>query len=150
MQAKSIKGQTPEEIKSALEKATSNGFKPTLAFVFITNLEDIDTVSTILDAAGISIFGVSTAEKFNEEGIEQTGIVALLLDMIPAHFKIVLEDFNVSSVYESACAVGESGKESFNHPAFIISTADIRIPGEDVIRGILDKAGFRFIVIDCR
>ncbi len=141
MQAKSIKGKSTEEIKSALEKATSNGFKPTLAFIFITNTEDIDTVSAILDATGISIFGASTAEKFNEEGIEPTGIVALLLDMIPAHFKIVLKDFSLASVYESACAVGEAGKKSFEHPAFIISTADIRIPGGDVIRGILDKAG---------
>ncbi|MBL0255227.1 MAG: hypothetical protein IPQ27_09775 [Chitinophagaceae bacterium] len=62
MQAKSIKGKSTEEIKSALEKATSNGFKPTLAFIFITNTEDIDTVSTILDAAGISIL-VSALQK---------------------------------------------------------------------------------------
>ena len=138
MKAKSIKGQSNEEIKSALEKATSNGFKPTLAFAFITNLEDIDALSAILDAAGISIFGASTAEKFNEEGIDPSGIIIMLLDMNPANFKIVLEVFNVSSVYESACAVGEAGKKCFEHPAFIISTADIRIPGGDVIRGILD------------
>jgi hypothetical protein len=147
MKAKSIKGQTPEEIQSAIQQATSASFKPTLAFVFITNVEDIDAVSAIWDAAGISIFGASTAEKFNEEGIEPTGIVALLLDMNPAHFKIVLKDFNSASVYETACTVGESGKQSFDHPAFIISTADIRTPGEEVIKGLLDKAGIDVSVI---
>jgi len=141
MKAKSIKGKSTEEIKSALEKATSNGFKPTLAFAFITNLEDIDALSAILDAAGISIFGASTAEKFNEEGIDPSGIIIMLLDMNPANFKIVLKDFSLASVYESACAVGDAGKKRFDHPAFIISTADIRIPGGDVIRGILNKAG---------
>ena len=147
MQAKSIKGQTPEEFQTALLQSMSGGFKPTLAFVFITNTEDIDTVTGILDAEDISIFGASTAEKFNEEGIEPTGIVALLLDMKPAHFKIVLKDFGSASVYEAANAVGEAGNKRFEHPAFIISTADISIPGGDIIKGILDKAGMDVPVI---
>lgn len=147
MTAKSIKGQTPGEIQAALQQTISSGFKPTLAFVFITNTEEIDTVTAMLDAEGISIFGASTAEKFNEEGIEPTGIVALLLDMKPAHFNIVLKNFGSASVYEAANAVGEAGKKHFEHPAFIISTADISIPGGDVIKGILDKAGMDVPVI---
>lgn len=147
MKAKSIKADSIEKIKSALQQSMADGFKPTLAFVFLTELEDIDSVSAIMDAEQISIFGASTSDKFTDQGIEREGIVALLLDINPANFTIVLKDFDSVSVYESACQVGAAGKKSFAHPAFIISAADIKTPGEEVIRGLLDKAGDSVAVI---
>lgn len=147
MKAKSIKGKSPEEIKMALQQSLIDGYKPTLAFVFLTELEDIDVVSAMIDAKGISIFGASTSEKFTEQGIEPEGIVVLLLDIYTANFKIVLKDFKSDSVYESACQVGASGKNTFDHPAFIISVADFTTPGEQVIQGLLDKSGSNATVI---
>ncbi len=148
MKAKSIKGNSTAEIKTALEQSMVDGFKPTLAFVFLTAIEEIDVVTAMMDVAGIGIFGASTSEKFNEDGIEPTGIVILLLDMNPANFKIVLKDFeSPATVYETACQVGEEGKNSFNHPAFIISTADIRSPGGQIIKGLLYKAGMNVTII---
>ena len=131
-----------------MQNCIHDGFKPTLAFVFITAVEDIDGVVAILDAAGISIFGASTSEKFTEEGIEPDGIVVLLMDMDPANFKIVLKDFEAPSIaYEKACETGEAGKTAFEHPAFIISTADISIPGEEIIKGLMDKAGQEITIV---
>lgn len=142
MKAKSIKGKSTEEIRSALQQSKADGYKPTLGFVFITEQEKIDAVTSIMDVAGIAVFGASTSQKFSEQGIIEEGIVVLLMDMNPANFKIVLKDFKTSgSVYNAACEIGDAGKSSFEHPAFIISTADISTPGEEVIQGILDKAG---------
>jgi len=148
MKAKSIKGKTPEAIQSALRQSIADGYRPTLAFVFLTRVEDIDAVTALLDAENISFFGASTSQKFSEQGIEQDNIVVLLLDMNRAHFRLVLKDFkSTSSVYEAASQVGEAGKESFEHPAFIISTVDITTPGEQIIKGILNKAGKNVPVI---
>ena len=141
MQAKSIKGKSTAAIKTALIESIADGFKPTLAFVFLTELEEIDAVTKMLDAAGIAVFGASTSEKFTDQGLEPEGIVALLLDMNPANFKIVLKDFKSATVYESACEVGALGKKNFAHPAFIISAADIKITAEDIIKGLLVNAG---------
>lgn len=141
MQAKSIKGKSTAAIKTALIESIADGFKPTLAFVFLTELEEIDAVTKMLDAAGIAVFGASTSEKFTDQGLEPEGIVALLLDMNPANFKIVLKDFTSTTVYESACEVGALGKKNFAHPAFIISAADIKITAEDIIKGLLVNAG---------
>lgn len=141
MKAKSIKGKSTEEIKRALEQSMADGYKPTLAFVFLTESGDIDSVSDLMDAAGISIFGASTSEKFTDQGIEPDGIVVLLMDINPVDFKIMLKDFEKQSVYESACTVGQSAKDAFDNPAFIISAANFRIPGEEIIKGLLDKAG---------
>ncbi len=148
MKAKSIKGRSPEELKRALQQTMTDGFKPTLAFVFLTEVKDIDAVTKMLDLENITIFGASTSEKFTEHGLEPEAIVVLLMDMNRAHFKVVLNEFSeVESAYETACQTGESGKNRFAHPAFIISTVDIRIPREELIRGFLDKAGIDVTVI---
>lgn len=147
MKAKSIIGKSIEEIQTALQESMADNFQPTLAFVFLTAVEDIDAVTAMLDAANMTIFGVSTSEKFSEKGLEPDGIVVLLLDMNPAHFKLVLKDYNTASVFECAAQVGAEGKHSFNKPGFIISSADIRIAGEEIIKGLISKAGIDVTVI---
>jgi hypothetical protein len=142
MKAKSIKGKSAEDIAAALEQSMADGYQPTLASVFLTNVEDIDAVSAALDAKGIAIFGASTSQKFSEEGIDEDGIIVLLMDMERANFKIILKEFeSPASVYDTASEVGEAGKNAFEHPAFIITTADLRIAGGIVIKGLLNKAG---------
>jgi hypothetical protein len=142
MKAKSISGKSVAGIQSALQQIKADGFKPALAIVFLTEVEDIDSVTALLDAEHIEIFGASTSQKFSEQGIDEGGIVVLLMDLNPAYFRIVLKDFKTSgSVYRAACEVGDVGKNNFKHPAFIISTADISTPGEEIIKGILDKGG---------
>lgn len=147
MKAQSIKGKKPDELKIAFRQCHAEGFQPTIAFVFLTAVEDIDAVTALFDAEGITLFGASTSQKFTEEGIEPDGIVALLMDMNPAHFRVILRDFDETSVYESAVVVGAAGKTAFDHPAFIISTTDITTPGEEVIRGILNTAGSEVMVM---
>ncbi len=148
MNARSIKGDSPEAINTALQQTMADGFRPALAIVFLTNVAEIDAITDILAKLRINVFGASTSEKFNEDGIDRDGIIVMLLDMNPAHFRIVLEDFESPAVgYVGARKVGQAGKDSFNHPAFIIATADLRIAGNDIIRGILDNAGMEVPVI---
>ena len=64
MQAKSIKGTSPNEIQSVLEESMADGFKPTLAIVFLSISQDRKTICKILDDAGISIFGATTNGEF--------------------------------------------------------------------------------------
>lgn len=142
MKAKSISGKSIEEIQTALKQSMSDGYMPTLAIVFITNIEDAEGIRTMLDNEGIVIFGASTYDKFSEDGVEADGMVALLLDMPRDYFKIVLKDYKQSSLHESARQVGEAGIQSFENPGFIISSVDIvGMSGEDLINGFTDSAG---------
>src|SRR5680860_698579 len=100
MIAKSIKGKSTLEIKAALEESMAETtlpdtqrYKPTLAVVFLSDVEEIDAICELFNAKNISLFGASTSEKFTEDGIEPDGIAVLLLDMVPTHFKIALNDF---------------------------------------------------------
>ena len=45
MKAKSIKGKSTAEIKTALEQSMADGFKPTLAICFISKSQDRKAIS---------------------------------------------------------------------------------------------------------
>lgn len=141
MIAKSIKGKTAEEIKVALETLTTGGYQPTLALVFLSVMNEIETICSLLDKEGIAIFGATTFAEFTEQDAENTGIAVLLLDINPAYFRIVLKDNGEGSGYEIGCHIGETGINTFTNPAFIISTANYTIPGASIIQGMIEKAG---------
>ena len=88
MQAKSIKGKSTEKISTALTESMADGFKPTLAIVFISVKQDREAITGLLDEKGIQIFGATTAGEFIDGEIEEGSIVIMLLDMDPAFFKI--------------------------------------------------------------
>ncbi len=56
MKAKSIKGKSPKAIQVAIEQSLSDGFKPTLAIVFLSIAQDRNAIIQILDAKNISVF----------------------------------------------------------------------------------------------
>ena len=64
MKGKSIKGKSAATIESALEQATTNGFKPTLAIAFISIKQNREAISKLLDEKGIQVFGATAAGEF--------------------------------------------------------------------------------------
>ncbi len=148
MRAKSIKGKSIQEIKSALVNSLADGYTPTLAFVFLSNKHGTEAICALMNDHGIAVFGATTTSEFTEEGVETDGIAILLLDINPAYFKIVLKDFGTGSVYEAASEIGEVGIQTFAHPAFIMSAANFTVHNdEEVITGLVDKAGEEVTIV---
>ena len=142
MKTKSIKGKTSEDIKNALAQSLADGYKPTIAIVFLTDVAEIDSLSARLDAEGITVFGASTAQKFTEDGLDiDDSIVVLLLNMNPDHFRIILKDYNELSPFEAAKSVAKAGVATFKNPGFVILAVDNKMSGEELINGFADIAG---------
>ena len=141
MKAKSIKGKTADEIKSAFEQIMFDGFKPTLALVFLSAMNEIEAICSLLDNEGIAIFGATTFAEFTEQDAENKGIAVLLLDINTAYFKIILKDNEEGEGYETGCHIRETGKMTFANPAFIISSSNYKIQGAKIIQGMVEKAG---------
>ena len=137
MKAKSIKGKSVEEIGAALAESMADGFKPTLAIVFISVKQDRENLSKLLDKKGIQLFGASTAGEFIDGEMEEGSIVMLLLDLNPAYFKIQFLETSQENAFEDAIQLGISGKESFNNPAFIIVNSGVSLDGEPIVEGII-------------
>ncbi|GAB2617408.1 FIST N-terminal domain-containing protein [Belliella aquatica] len=148
MNAKSIKGKTPSEIQKALEESISDSslsdgqdFKPTLAIIMISNMDDAESLRSIFGTQGIAIFGLTAPQKFTEQGINPGDIVVLVMDIKPENFKVILNDYEGSSAYEAGYNAGIYGKTAFSNPGFIISPLDFRVSNDEVTRGLTDAAG---------
>ncbi len=139
MKAKSIKGKSPEEIKSSLSESMSDGFKPTLAIVFLSIKQDRNAVCKILDNENIAIFGATTAGEFIDGEVEGGSIAMLLLDMNPAWFKIELLETSQETAFDDARKLAATGKEVFTNPAFIIANSGVSMDGEPFVAGIIQE-----------
>ena len=137
MKAKSIKGKSVEEIGAALAESMADGFKPTLAIVFISVKQDRENLSKLLDKKSIQLFGASTAGEFIDGEMEEGSIVMLLLDLNPSYFKIQFLETSQENTFEDAIQLGITGKESFTNPAFIIANSGVSLDGEPIVEGII-------------
>jgi len=141
MKAKSITGNSTEEIKTALAESTKDGFQPTLAIILLNKKEDAEPIRPIFGKQGIEIFGVTAPQNFTEHGITEEQIAVMLLDIKPDNFKIVLNEYEGSSAYEAGYKTGIAGKKAFKNPGFIITPLDWMVSNDELIRGLTDAAG---------
>ncbi len=141
MISKTIKANSTEAIIKEIDHATCDGFKPTLAIVFLSVKQDCNTISNILDKRNIVIFGATTSGEFINGDIEEGSIVMMLLDMNPAYFKLEFLETTKQTAFADAKKLGATGKEAFNNPAFIIATGGVSLDGEHIVNGIIQGFG---------
>lgn len=141
MQAKSIKGKSPEEIQSALNESFADGFKPTLAIVFLSVSQNRTAIRNILDEKGISIFGATTSGEFIDEVTEKGTVVMLLLDIKKDYFEIYLDEFHKNNYRETARDIAEKACNKYAKPAFLISGSHLETDAEQLLFGFEDIVG---------
>ena len=141
MKALSLNGKSTDEIKSRLQKSMADGFKPTLAIVFLSLKQKVNALQSLFSEANIQIFGVTVTGEFTEEGVTSSEIAVLLLDMNPDYFKIECKDINAENVEHIAKQIAKDGMAAFSNPAFIVSGSHVTSPGHSILAGIIDAAG---------
>lgn len=141
MIAKTIKGNSAADIQTALSQCLVDGYKPTLAIVFISVKQDSKAVCTLLANEAIQIFGSTTSGEFISPKISEGGIVIMLLDMKPEYFKVLFFETGDSSAFETSKQLGAEGKNTFSKPAFIIASGWLHTDGEQIVKGIEEGFG---------
>ena len=141
MQARSIKGRSPEEIQSALLQSVSEGFRPTLAIVFISIKQDRKIVCELLLKHEIDIIGATSCGEFIDGYQSQGEIAILLLDINKNDYCILFEDIGERTLSDAAANMAKAALQKFNKPAFILcstllSSSGKMIDGETLIRSI--------------
>ena len=139
MNAKTIKGRSTEEIKSALQQATTDGFKPTLAIAFISIKQDRKAVCKILDEQGLDVLGATSSGEFINGHQSEGEIVVMLLDINKADYCIVIEEIGDRSLETMASELAKTALQKFKKPAFILCSSIIAangkmIDGESLVR----------------
>lgn len=141
MKAKSIKGRSGEEIKSALEKAMQDGYHPTLAIVFLSVKQERDTICEILNKADIAIYGSTSNGEFIDEEYQTGTIAILLLDINPAYFLIQFSELDGTNDRSITAKLATSAREIFNNPSFFITASSLQTDIEEMLGGFIDVMG---------
>ncbi len=152
MKAKSISGKSSEEIQSALQACMADGFKPTLAVVFISIKNNIEAVTRQFEQQGILVFGATSSGEFIDGDISNGAIAVLLLEINPGYFRILLQDYRDKDPIAVVSTMTVSAKELFKNPVFIVSASinsrDVSelLVGEPLIKAIESIAGKEVII----
>lgn len=129
MNAKTIKGASASETQTSLSESMEDGFKPTLAIVFISIKQDRKAIIDILSNHHIDVIGATSSGEFINGHQSEGEIVVLLMDMHKDHYRIVFEDIGQKSVEESTNHMVEQAFQTFKKPAFILVSTLLRSDG---------------------
>ena len=138
MKANSIKGKSTEEIQSALQESMADGFKPTLAIIFLSISQNRKDIAEILSKVGVQIFGVTTNGEFTDETPEKLSTAILLLDMNTSYFKISSSEYLQNNFREVAYHLALEAKKQFKNPAFLIAGSNSQTDAEALLQGFVD------------
>jgi hypothetical protein len=141
MIAKSIQGRSANEINAALNQSMSDGYKPTLAIVFLSISQDRNAVTKLLDAKGIAVFGATTNGEFIDENPDKESIAILLMDMKPAYFRILFSEFPEKNYRETSSTLAGEALKLFKHPAFLLAGSNMETDAEQLLLGFEDVVG---------
>ena len=141
MRAKSIRGNSPGDIQLALQEHRADGFKPTLAFIFISVKQDRKAVCEIFHKEGIDIIGATSSGEFTNGHQSEGEMAGLLLDIPKNDYSILFEAIGERTLDMAATNLAGNALQQFDKPAFIlcstILTVDGKmIDGESLIRTI--------------
>ena len=141
MKAKSIKGKSAEEIKTALQESMADGYQPTLAIVFLSVKQDHNAICKLMDDAGIAVFGCTTNGEFIDEVTEKGSVAILLLDISKNYFQIYFEEYPKKNYREVTNRIAQKAKEKFATPAFLIAGSNMETDAEELLFGFEDVVG---------
>ncbi len=141
MKAKSIKGKNAAEVRAALATAMADGFKPTVAIVFLEAELAHEEVCSVLSEKGIQVFGTSSGSNFTDGEIETNSVVILLLEIKQEYFQLKLATAGKGTTKEIAEEIGRAGLAAFRKPAFLIVSGGITADGDEIVDGIGNVCG---------
>lgn len=153
MKAKSIKGNSTGEIKAALHVSMADarlpdgqGFKPTLAIVFISVKQDRNAICDLLNNEGIDYIGATSCNEFTDGNQSVGGISILLMDVDKNNYTVLVEAIGTRTITEAASHLSTAALQKFSIPSLILLSTSIMdngtiLDGETLIRGIEKTMG---------
>lgn len=141
MRSKTINGGSTEAIKSSLVKSMTDGYKPTLAIVFLSVKQDRAAICQLLDDAGIAIYGITTNGEFTGDGISSGESAILLMDVNPSYFHIICTEYAGTNYRLTTQEIAKKAKEKFKNPSFLIGVSNLNADAEALLHGFEDILG---------
>jgi len=130
MKSKSINGSSASAIQSALSKSMADGYRPTIAIVFISIKQDRQAVCEILHKEGIDIIGATSSGEFIDGHQSEGETVVMLFDLNKNDYCILFEDIGERTLNDAAENMARSALQKFDNPAFILCSTLLAADGK--------------------
>jgi len=108
----------------------ADGFKPTLAIMFISIKQDRKAICEILHKKDIDILGANSCGEFINGYRDEGSVVILLLNVNPDYYTILFEDIGDRKISEAAEHFAQTALEQFKEPAIILCSSGISSKGD--------------------
>ena len=147
MKAKTIHGDSPEEIQAASAPEHGCGLPAYSGHCFYFHKTGSGRrFASLFQREGIQVIGATSSGEFVEGHESKGGIVAMLLDLDPSSFRIILREIGDGSLKEAAGDLLGQAQEAFSNPSFILlstfhSEKGITVDGGSLIHHITEVAG---------
>lgn len=130
MNAKSIQGKSVADIQTALAKSIVDGFKPSLAIIFISIKQDRKAVAELLHQNGIDIMGATSCGEFINGHQSEGEIAILLLNLTKESYSILVEEIGDKTIQETATQLAEAAIRKFPNPSLLLCSNGVNGEGE--------------------
>lgn len=134
MKAKSIHGSSTDELKTALTQSMADGYRPTLAIVFVSIKQERKEICEILSEMDIDILGATSSGEFIDGHQSEGATVIMLMDIPREDYCIVFESIGEKTPEAAARLLGEAALSKFNNPAIIFCSTFFSVDGK-VLKG---------------
>lgn len=146
MRAKSIKGQSADEIAAQLKESMTDGFQPTLAIVFISIKQDRKAVCDILQQENIDVFGATSCGEFVNGHQSEGAIAIMLLEISPDRYSFLFEDIGSRTINEAGSNLAQKAVQQFSNPSLLLCSTGITKSGElldgaTLVRAVAETLG---------
>ncbi len=145
MKAHSLAADSVEALARQIQDLRAGGFAPTLAIVFASIKHPLAEVGQVFVDARIDVFGASSAGEMcsgdASETVREQSIVALLLDLDPAAFRIRLGDLEGRTSFELGAASGRWARANFDRGPILVMATGLTTDGEQIVRGLQSEVG---------
>jgi len=136
MKAKSFRVESIDEIEEALAGELSDGYAPTLAFVFMTEGPDFKMALAPFEARDIAVFGATSNGEFIDGELSSGAIAVLLLDLPQSAFYMDTHELSEGAEFGISAQAAQQAKERFTNPVFFLTASHVETNAEALLRGI--------------
>lgn len=140
MQAKNINGTNLEMVKNQFAQATADGYKPTLAIVFCSIVQDRAEIRQFLSSHHIQVFGATTAGEIQDNEVTEQSTVIMLLDAKLDTFHLYLQEATEDNTYQKCQNLAKKAMELYKNPSIVLVSSGLRIDAEMIIKGVKDTS----------
>lgn len=136
MKARTLHGDSIQEIDTQIGEILQDGHRATVAIVFCSVAHDLQKIIDVFNHYQIDLYGSTTAGEIKDDELFESSIVVMLLDLNREYYRLNYVDTNDENILEKSKELGLYAKSCFMNPAMIVCMCGATADAQQAVTGI--------------